>query len=385
MTREFFSGMTECRAVGIRVILVFAVSVVFCIGNSRTVHGAETRSPIPVVLRETQPNLFEAKVNLDGIEINSNRSVVLKLSNPDGNSPITLSKPVASCGCLQVAVSDTRLPAGGEIEIVLKVAVDRNQKAPIWRQTVSFDSKKPGDSIVKLEIVSRVNGLLRFEDDRFLVQLYEHSVDDSDPKLLERRFAFYATEPIQNDKLQLIQDQSDPAVSVSIDPLDTERGELVLRIDEAHMGDEGVKLSYQLRDPESEQTASLSGVVVRRSALSIVPSILRIVRNEDGKLDAHVIVLNHAADRQSHDKGDPKEASPIAIEASLAGRKLRTRVTQAGKGFARVGIRIPEELISQFNESSTPQMSIQVDWGDRRMATKRTLLPVSTFQSVLAE
>ncbi len=222
--------MAERRTVGIRAILVFAVSVVFCIGNSRTVHGAETRSSIPVVLRETQPNLFEARVNLDGIEINSNRSVVLKLSNPDGNSPITFSKPVASCGCLQVAVSDTRLPAGGEIEIVLKVAVDRNQKAPIWRQTVSFDSKKPGDSIVKLEIVSRVNGLLRFDDDRFLVQLYEHSVDDGDPKLLERRFAFYATEPIQIDKLQLIQNQSDPAVSVSIDPLDAERGELVLRI-----------------------------------------------------------------------------------------------------------------------------------------------------------
>ncbi|WP_168565326.1 hypothetical protein [Crateriforma spongiae] len=230
MTKESFSGMAERRTVGIRAILVFAVSVVFCIGNSRTVHGAETRSSIPVVLRETQPNLFEARVNLDGIEINSNRSVVLKLSNPDGNSPITFSKPVASCGCLQVAVSDTRLPAGGEIEIVLKVAVDRNQKAPIWRQTVSFDSKKPGDSIVKLEIVSRVNGLLRFDDDRFLVQLYEHSVDDGDPKLLERRFAFYATEPIQIDKLQLIQNQSDPAVSVSIDPLDAERGELVLRI-----------------------------------------------------------------------------------------------------------------------------------------------------------
>ncbi|WP_168565327.1 hypothetical protein [Crateriforma spongiae] len=158
-----------------------------------------------------------------------------------------------------------------------------------------------------------------------------------------------------------------------------------MRIDETHIGDKGVKLSCQLRDPESGQTASLSGVVVRRSAVSVVPSILRVVRNEDGKLDAHVIVLNHAADRQSHDEGDPKEASPIAIEASLAGRKLRTRVTQAGKGFARVGIRIPEELISQLNELSKPQMSIQVYWGDRRMATKHKLLPVSTFQSVLAE
>jgi len=283
---------------------------------------------------------------------------------------------------LQVGVSSTSLPAGASVQMSLKVVVDGSQKTPVWRQHVSFDPKNPGDANVKLEVVSEVKGLLRFVETQFLVPIYPElkpDVSDKDQassNLLTKRFVFYATDPIQIRQLQVVEDSSDPAVSVAIHEVENGKGELVLTIDRSHIGNEPIRLAYHLKDKASGRTATIAGAVASRSAISIVPSLLRVVRNDEGILEANAMVLCHASARAEQVEGEASATVPVNLEVFLQGRRIKAKVSQSGSSFARVKIEIPADCEEKLREDLEPQIKFDVFWGEiRARAEKKLLLP----------
>jgi hypothetical protein len=95
-------------------------------------------------LRETRPHEFFGRLHIGKFEDGDESEVSFRIVN-EGSQAIRLNKPIGTCGCLKIQVSNSVIPPGGNIDATLSVKIDAKRQA-FWRQKLFFDGEKLGDA-----------------------------------------------------------------------------------------------------------------------------------------------------------------------------------------------------------------------------------------------
>ncbi len=326
--------------------------------------AAENR--ILVTLQETRPHEYFGRLNVGPVEDGADRKVSFRMINP-GDSEVILQKPTGTCGCVRVEMSSVKIAPGGSVDGVLSIKVDAKRQA-FWRQMLFFDGDKFGESSVELEVVSEITGLLAFRDKEFLIQVFGsgNRQERAASERIIKSLQFTATPPLKIETLELSLTPPHPAIESEIVRIDDKSGELHLSIDMSRVGPSATTLSCLLKDRVSGKSAGIRGVIATRSPISVLPSIVRFSRGDDGRLIGHAVVARLVVDR-AHET-DAK--NPANVSARLLGTRLTIITRQATRSVARVSVQIPESLEERLAEESDARINWDVMWGSDRATSK---------------
>lgn len=326
------------------------------------------REPIIVNLQETRPLEFFARFYIDSLTDGVSESIPFQLVNPS-NYPILLGKPSGTCGCITVEVSGTTINPGGKVDGKLNVKVDAKRQA-VWRQRLMFDRVDSKNSSVDLEIVSDIYGQLAFRDSEFLVQLFnsrDRSVGAT--KSVEKHLRFSITVPIKVNDLELTLIPNHPAVKGEIAEVDDTLGEVRLKIDPTKDTPGSIALVCRLTDTKSSKTAEIRGVFAERSAISVVPNLLRVSRDDVDRLVAHAIVARHDINEDTEDK---HESIP-QVNARLLDSELDIEITRVSRAVSRVRVKIPVAIEDRLSEDRDARVTWNIRWGKDRSVCETKL------------
>lgn len=325
---------------------------------------ALAREPIVVNLQETRAYAYFARLYIDLLTDGASETVPFQLVNPS-SYPIVLGRPSGTCGgCITVEVSGTTIDPGGKVDGKLTIKVDAKRQA-VWRQRLMFDRVDSKNSSVDLELVSDIYGQLAFRDSEFLIQLFssrDRSV--SAPMTVEKRLQFSITDPVTIDHLELLLIPNLPAVKGVIAQVDDVTGEVRLKIDHAKDVPESAAFICRLTDKHSSKTAEVRGVIALRSSIRVLPSLLRVSRENSDRLVAHAMVARHNTEEVDE---EVRESIPL-VNARLLGSELVVETTRVSRAVSRASIKIPKSVEERLAEEPDAQVIWSIRWGkDRSM------------------
>ncbi|GEM_PF-5386877 len=353
--------------------LVYVASCCF-FAFAASLRGEEVE-PIQVVLQEKSPRIYEGNLHVGSLERSEERHLELRLINPKGNGNITLGHPTGSCGCIEISVSDTEIPAGSDIEATLKLRVDATGNAPQWKQFVSFDPDANGlGSVVKIIISSDISGLLAFDKEDFVIQVADtkgkRGPNGEHPgHAIHRELGFVATAPVTISSLIVRVQAERIKCEAVIRQAGSSRGVVELKIDPATIPDEGERFAVFIEDEMHVNRAAAFGSIVRQKPISVLPKNLRFTATGGESLEANALIVRlFAGDEDPTAERKGARSTPPTVDASIGGGKAKVTVLSCNESVCRVRVRVTkshmERAMEHLHEAAKHQVAWNISWHD---------------------
>ena len=281
---------------------------------------------------------------------------------------LPISHATASCGCTKAELMDTKIPAKGHADLVIKIKTpDRASTAQFFGQIrLHIDKSKVEHKLLGVDVVLKfgLDNLLCFT--RSLVPV---SVASEKPVHLELPFVCTVKTPL--DKLKIETTEAFDGIQGSIKDKGDGIATVSLLIDPSDASTRGEFGKLTIIDPASGLSDSIDVVMYRQERVTISPRTLRFARSDDdtNRLTAHAVVRIQPSEKEiTKSETPPSDAKSKATkiqrtihgEAYIDGVKLKTKFSPMTGSISRAEFSMTNEQWQTLQNDKIKDFHI--DW-----------------------
>ncbi len=333
------------------------------------------RLKIDATLVPAGGNQFTASVEVGQMAIGDSQNVDLELFNASDSVTVDLTDAVASCGCVKVEPRVELIAPGESGSVSLVLSVKSSQMGVNWVQSLSFGGDGKSSSIVRITLKSKVQGVLSVAEDQVLMFFNDDGTKETKSSdAVFREVAIEMSEPVRHENIKIAGGDLVDLLDVKLKKIDDEKSLLVISADKFAVPKDGIVVPISLTDSVTHRHTDLICTVGHRQAVSILPAIIRLYRN-DNEVFGEALVSNRVLQNVPESK---HQVAP-AITASIGGEAIEVRIDSVNKSMARVKICLKEEEFDKLLENrelSSLKISWHVSWGEQRATVVSQLLSI---------
>ncbi len=310
------------------------------------------------------------KVLADVGKLPANRHGVIRVriqNSEDFDLPI--SHATAPCDCTQAELMDTRIPAKGQTELLIKVKTpDQSRNAKFAGQiTLHIDKAR-----TKHKKLMGINLMLQYRIENMLCfsrKLVPVSVTGPEPANLKIPFVCTVKTPL--DQLKIETTEALHGIEGKIENIGDGKAQVTLSIDPSDASEHGESGKITISDPQTKASATVSVIIYRQQRITVSPRTLRFSSTDENsdKLTAYAIIRVRPTEKEQANKEQKKlavntktanKSRAIHGEASINGVKLNTKFSPLTGQISRAEFSLTQQQWqSMQNEKKT---DYEINW-----------------------
>lgn len=317
--------------------------------------------------------------NVGLLDVGKNNHIRIRLRNTLSHT-VELGKISASCGCVRVVCDADQVEPGESCTIDVKLKPDHKYGGRVWSQSITFDPPEvpTGSKQGSLTISLRANlaGVFHLKSDRILFDVPARSPGT---QVLTRHVHLLVTPPIKLKNIDVSGSGLFELFDVTLKPNDdpVSNGIMSVSIAAEDIPSNGMHCGIVLTDRETNQRRVVAISSVKRPAIRVVPSTIRMRRDDKGRgWEGYGLVIRGNSTLLANDDIDGKTNDSVVANAAVKGTKLKIEVMQGGAFARRFRISLPDSRAQELDDTSQElNTKWDITWGsDRAGPSSRIIL-----------
>lgn len=322
-----------------RILILAALSLVATIDTNASDNPVQTRGD----MLEVQENNIRAIVHFGKMQVGSTQNFKISIENSLGYQ-LRLGEAQSSCGCVKVAVTNSTVGKGEDLELEVTFETPPSPKSTTYSQHIQFGDNSNGKQLLQITLSCELTGVLALPHPRHFV-----SVQEAENKQKTFSMPLVISDPVRPENLEVSTSESMSDIVATVKTTKDKGTELEFVILPGTVDDEGIGGAVFVIDSVTKQKVSAYVNIVKEAPVKIVPHAIRWVPDGEGFVKATAMLI--FSERSAGDE------NVAMVDASIGDSPVDLSIKPIGNHAVRVSLKFPTEKIADIVETEQ-----KIDW-----------------------